>query len=170
MLTKPVAFAPKEGRVACWAAVVPSERSATDSVAGSAAVAAIGFGADLTTARPRRLAGKPAAGSATDVITFHPRLRPGFTLMRPADDQLARRRRTLSGLQPQSRASAAALVSILPLPAIHVRASSSERVRSGKMFVSDVAVAPTIKVAPNYSRQHAARPRIYYAIRSFKKA
>src|SRR5262249_60755279 len=86
-------------------------------------------------------------GSATVVMTVRPP-RPGLTLIRPADDQLARRRRTLEGLQSQSRASAAALVSTFPLPTIHARASLSERVRIGTMFASAVAVAPGLKVVP----------------------
>src|SRR5260221_2399539 len=138
---------------------MPDGRSTAVSVADSAVGAAIGCGADEPRFRPRRLAGEAATGSATDVITLRPRRpageaatgsvtdvitfrppRPDLILIRPADDQLLRWRRTLEGLQSQSRASAAALVSIRAFPTIHARASLSERARIGTMCVSDRAV------------------------------
>src|SRR5262252_1745909 len=104
--------------------------------------AATGCGADLTTARPRRPAGGIATGSATDVMSVRPPT-PGVTLIRPSDDQRASRRRTLVALQSQSRASAAALVSVFPFAAIQASASSFESARIGTTFASDVAATPT---------------------------
>src|SRR5215468_9400239 len=84
--------------------------AASTRASGTGAALAVGVatgcGADLTTARPRRLAGGAATGSATAVISVRPPT-PGVTLIRPAEDQLPRRRFTLEGLQSQSRASAA---------------------------------------------------------------
>src|SRR5215471_2419590 len=151
---RPIARAPEAGLTVTGTATVVAGgsgtvggRSTAISGAASAAGSSTGAGTDVAAARPRRPAGTAPTDPVAEVIKVRPRS-PCLTLIRPADDQLASRRRTFLSLQPQSRASATALVSVFPFAAIQASASSSERARIGTTFVSDTAVATAIELVP----------------------